>query len=130
MLLVDIINFAAEIISKAFMRSKFLSWILFYLRYNHPLLPYFYLISFFNYHWKMTILVLYLTRKGLVSLFGQVRTPTHPPTPTKKKKFFFLQKKGGGGGVRWVFRFFIGRVVLKSMGAGMWGVGGYHLFTY
>ena len=82
----------------------------------------------------MAILVLYLTRKGLVSLFGQVRTPTHQPpstpTPTKKKKIFVPQKKGAGVGVRWVFRFFIGRVVLKSRGAGMWGVGGYHLFTY
>ena len=42
----------------------------FHLCYNHPLLSYFYFISIFNYHCKMVILVVYLTRKGLVSLFG------------------------------------------------------------
>ena len=47
----------------------------------------------------MAILVLYLTRKGLVSLFGQVRTPTppHPPHPHQKKKIFFSRKKKGVG---------------------------------
>ena len=34
-----------------FMRTKILSWILFYFCCNHPLLPYFYFISFFNYHY-------------------------------------------------------------------------------
>ena len=44
-------------ISKAFMRTKFLSWILLYLCYNNPLLAYFCFISFFNYYCKMVILV-------------------------------------------------------------------------
>ena len=48
------------------MRTKFL----FILPYNHPLLSYFYFISFFNNHRKMVILVVYLTLKGLLSLFG------------------------------------------------------------
>ena len=59
-----------NLISKAFMETKFLSWILFYLCYNHPLLFYFHVISYFNYHCKMVILVVYLTFKGFASLFG------------------------------------------------------------
>ena len=51
------------------MRAKFLSCILLYHRYNYSFLSYFAFASFFNYHRQMAILIVYLTIKGLVSLF-------------------------------------------------------------
>ena len=37
---------------------------------NQVFIHFIYFISFFNYHFKMVILVVYLTRNGFVSLFG------------------------------------------------------------